>query len=99
MAWLSALSIQLSAQCSYNVTVNTADTFICNTAPMQLNAVATGNIPANAVYEWTPTAGLNNPNILASVHFFYQAHRLEIKEPNIRLHRFSNNRHTAWGRA
>lgn len=63
MAWLSALSIQLSAQCSYNVTVSTADTFICNTAPIQLNATATGNVPANAVYEWTPTAGLNNPNI------------------------------------
>lgn len=54
---------QLSAQCGYTVSVNTADTFLCNPSPVQLNATTTGAIPANAVYEWTPTTGLNNPNI------------------------------------
>lgn len=55
--------VKVSAQCNYTVTVNTADTFICNQAPIQLNASTSGSIPANAVYQWTPTAGLNNPNI------------------------------------
>lgn len=64
---LIALSIgialtQLSAQCGYTVTVNTADTFLCNPAPVQLNTATTGVIPTGAVYEWTPITGLNNPN-------------------------------------
>jgi gliding motility-associated-like protein len=60
---LIGLSIQLSAQCGYTVTVSTPDTFLCNPSPVQLNATTTGAIPINAVYQWTPTTGLNNPNI------------------------------------
>ena len=60
---LISLSIQLSAQCGYTVSVTTPDTFLCNPSPIQLNATTTGVIPTTAVYEWTPTTGLNNPNI------------------------------------
>jgi gliding motility-associated-like protein len=60
---LIGLSIQLSAQCGYTVAVTTPDTFLCNPSPVQLNTTATGAIPTNAVYQWTPTTGLNNPNI------------------------------------
>lgn len=54
---------QLLAQCGYTVSVSTIDTFLCNPSSVQLNATTTGSIPASAVYEWTPTTGLNNPNI------------------------------------
>jgi gliding motility-associated-like protein len=60
---LIGLSIQLSAQCGYTVSVTTLDTFLCSPSPIQLNATTTGVIPPNAVYQWTPTTGLNNPNI------------------------------------
>lgn len=60
---LIGLSIQLSAQCGYTVNVTTPDTFLCNPSAVQLNATTTGGVPATAVYEWTPTTGLNNPNI------------------------------------
>jgi gliding motility-associated-like protein len=60
---LIGLSIQISAQCGYTVAVTTPDTFLCNPSPVQLNATTTGTIPTNAVYQWTPTTGLNNPNI------------------------------------
>ena len=53
---------QLSAQCGYSVSVNTADTFLCNPAPIQLNTSSTGVIPAGAIYSWMPITGLNNPN-------------------------------------
>ncbi|MFK7950618.1 MAG: gliding motility-associated C-terminal domain-containing protein [Saprospiraceae bacterium] len=58
---LSLTLTRLTAQCGYTVSVNTANTFLCNPAPVQLNTSTTGSIPVNAIYEWTPTIGLNNP--------------------------------------
>lgn len=51
------------AQCGYTVAVSTPDAFLCNPAPVQLNASTTGVVPPNATGSWTPTTGLNNPNI------------------------------------
>lgn len=53
----------MNAQCGYTVAVSTPDAFLCNPAAVQLNASTTGIIPTNATASWTPTTGLNNPNI------------------------------------
>ncbi len=56
-------TIQLVAQCSYTVAVATPDTFLCTSAPVQLNGTTMGVVPPNVIYQWTPTTGLNNANI------------------------------------
>ncbi len=63
---ISAINF-LTAQCGYTVTVATPDTFLCNPSAVQLSASTTGVVPATATASWTPTTGLNNPNILNPV--------------------------------
>lgn len=52
------------AQCSYTVSVS-PDTSFCDNISVQLNGLVSGTVPSNATYTWTPSTGLNNPNILS----------------------------------
>jgi gliding motility-associated-like protein len=51
-----------SAQCNYTVSA-TPNTAFCDNLTVQLNASISGTPPTNPIYSWSPTTGLNNPNI------------------------------------
>ena len=61
--FLLAISININAQ-SCNFTVSTiGDTAVCSGETVQLQTFVNGTLPSNASYIWSPTTGLNNPNI------------------------------------
>lgn len=48
--------------CNFSV-VASPDTNFCDNITVQLQSNIIGTPPSNATYSWSPTAGLNNPNI------------------------------------
>ncbi len=52
----------LNAQCNFNVDAG-VDTSFCFPTNYQLNASVSGTIVNTPTYQWTPSTGLNNPNI------------------------------------
>lgn len=51
----------IGQSCNYNVTAS-PDTLLCEPSSVQLQAITSGTVPANATFLWSPTTGLNNPN-------------------------------------